>query len=424
MNEKLLQFIWQFQYFNQDQLHTDQGESLFIEKPGSWNHHQGPDFSEACIRLGNTRWVGSIEIHVAASDWYQHQHEKDFRYSRIILHVVWLADVCITDKNGQPIPTLVLQSRVPKLLLDRYQKIMDSGVQIPCAGFLPALHALGWAGWKERLVAERLERKAQQILQLFRQTGNNWEALIWRLLAANFGIGTNSLLFEMMAQNISYQLLARHRSQIHQLEALLMGQSNLLNDSFQDSYARLLQKEYRFLQKKYQLKPLVQQPAFLRMRPAGFPTLRLAQLAMLIHGSPHLFQPILEAADPDKLREWLQVTANDYWHYHYRFDDTGSYHPKTLGKQMADNLLINTAIPVLFAYGLYQKEYRYQEKAIEWLSKLPTEKNRILREWKQMGISGQSALDSQALIELTNNYCQYRRCLNCAVGNKILKNNL
>ncbi|MDE3253705.1 MAG: DUF2851 family protein, partial [Bacteroidota bacterium] len=361
---------------------------------------------------------------VLASDWYQHQHEKDNRYSRIILHVVWLADVCITDNNGQPIPTLVLQPRVPKLLLERYRNIMEAGVQIPCAGFLPALHALGWESWKERLAAERLQRKALQMLQLFQQTGNDWETLIWRLLAANFGIGNNSLLFEMMAQNLSYPLLARHRSQIHQLEALLMGQANLLNDSFRDSYACLLQKEYRFLQKKYQLQPLLQQPAFLRMRPAGFPTLRLAQLAMLIHGSPHLFQPILEAADPDKLRQWLQVTANDYWHYHFKFDDNGSYHPKTLGKQMADNLLINTAIPVLFAYGQYQKEDGYQQKAIDWLTKLPSEKNRILREWKQMGIPSPRALDSQALIELTNNYCLSRRCLDCAVGNKILKNNI
>lgn len=267
MNEKLLQFIWQFQYFNQEQLYTEQGERLQIEKSGNWNHHQGPDFSEASIRLGNTRWVGSIEIHVAASDWYLHQHETDLRYSRIILHVVWMADANIPDRNGNPIPTLVLQPRVPKILLERYQKMMNTEVQIPCASFLPALNELGWISWKERLAAERLERKAHQILQLFEQTGNNWEAVIWWLLAANFGIGNNSQLFEMMAQNLPVQLLAKHRSQIHQLEALLMGQANLLIDPVQDAYACLLQKEYRFLQKKYQLKPLAQQPAFLRMRP-------------------------------------------------------------------------------------------------------------------------------------------------------------
>ncbi len=424
MNEKLLQFIWQFQYFNKEQLFTEQGELLQVEKPGYWNHQQGPDFSEACIRLGATKWVGNIEIHICASHWFLHQHASDIRYTRIILHVVWVADMVIPDMNGNPIPTLVLQPLVPKVLLDRYQQMMEARANLPCAAFMPVLDELSWIAWKERLAAERLERKAVQVLQLFKQTGNHWEEVTWWLLAANFGTGINSQLFGMMAKTLPVQVLSRHRLQIHQLEAMLMGQSNLLNDTVQDDYARLLQKEYRFLRKKYRWSSPELQPAFLRMRPAGFPTLRLAQLAMLIHTSAHLFQTIREAAGTDAIRKWLMVTANDYWHYHYRFDEAGAYCPKKLGLQMADNLLINTMIPVLYTYGLYHQESLYQEKAIEWLSEIPAEKNRVLRHWKRLGIQSQHALDSQGLIELTNNYCLSRRCLDCALGNKILKNNV
>jgi hypothetical protein len=239
---------------------------------------------------------------------------------------------------------------------------------------------------------------------------------------ANFGIKVNSVLFEMMARSISTNLLGKHKNQIHQMEALLLGQANLLTGKYDDDYALLLQKEYRFLKKKYQLPPVSKKPAFLRMRPAAFPTVRLAQLAMLLFQSAHLFSVIKETKDCKKMLDSFMVTANDYWHYHYRFDELTAFQPKHLGKQMAENILINTVIPVLFAYGSYCKEDVYKEKAIQWLYELPKEQNRLTRQWQQLGIGHRSALDSQALIELTNQYCVNKRCLDCAVGNKVLKN--
>jgi hypothetical protein len=421
MNEKLLQFIWQFQYFNRQQLCTSQGESIQVEKPGMHNQHQGPDFSEAVIRIGQTKWVGNVELHLLASDWYKHKHESDKNYSNIILHVVWEEDAPVYDARGNIFPTLVLGQRIPKILLERYAQMMETMVMIPCHSFLPAIDNLSWCAWKERLGAERLERKSAQVLNALKQSNYNWEETCWWILAANFGTKINSALFEMAAKTLPVTLLAKHRNQIHQLEALLLGQSNLLAGKYTDDYALMLQKEYHFLRKKYHLPAVNKQPAFLRMRPAAFPTIRLAQLAMLLHSSAHLFSMIKEEKNGKKVLGTFMVTANDYWNYHYRFDEETAHQPKHLGRQMAENIMINTVIPVLFAYGMYSKDERCKEKAVQWLYELPAEQNKVTRQWQRSGVSNHSSLDSQALIELTNHYCLNRHCLDCAVGNGILK---
>ncbi len=421
MNERLLQFIWQFQYFNRQHLQTTQGEVLHIEKPGTLNQHQGPDFSEATIRIGTTKWVGNVELHILATDWYKHRHTEDRNYHNIILHVVWEEDGQVTDAKGYPIPTLVLQPLISNILIERYRQMMENLVVLPCRTFLPALDELGWFAWKERLAAERLERKSAQILLLLKQSNHHWEEVCWWMLASNFGIKVNSTLFEMVAKTISITTLSRHKNQIHQLEALLLGQANLLHGKYDDAYAQLLQKEYFFLVKKYGLTPVKKQPAFLRMRPATFPTIRLSQLAMLLHQTVNLFSVIKETTDSKQLQSLFMVTANDYWHYHYRFDEPAAYQPRQLGKQMAENILINTIIPLLFAYGLYSKEESYKERAMQWLYQLPAEENQLTKRWKLAGTTLTTAVDSQALIELTNHYCLHKRCLDCAVGNKILK---
>jgi hypothetical protein len=422
MNERLLQFIWQFQYFNRQSLCTTTGEPLVIEKPGTWNHHQGPDFSAAMIRIGNTKWIGNIELHLRSSDWNKHEHHADERYHNIILHVVWEDDLPLRDQYDQLVHTLVLGQRIPRLLLERYEQMMHTVASIPCFSYLPALSNLAWAAWKERLAAERLERRSKQVLEQLQQSGGNWEETCWQQTASGFGIRVNADLFEMVARSLPLAVLGKHRNQLQQLEALLMGQANLLAGRYEDAYAVLLQREYRFLRKKYQLQQINKQPAFLRMRPAAFPTLRLAQLAVFLQRCNGIFALIKESAGSKSVMDMLMVTANDYWHYHYVFDEETVFQPKQLGKQMAVNILINSVIPVLFAYGLHTGEQVYRDRAIRWLYELPPEQNQLTKKWKP--VTNQSALDSQALIELTNNYCTYKRCLDCAVGNKILKNDV
>lgn len=422
MNERLLQFIWQFQYFSRSSLHTTDGEILHIEKPGILNRHQGPDFSEAVIRIGNTRWAGNVELHVLSSDWHRHRHAGDKRYANIILHVVWENDCMIKDNQGNIFPTLELHQLVPKLMLEKYAAMMQQAYGFPCSSFLPAMDELHWVAWKERLAAERLERKAAAVLEKLGNTGHHWEECCWQLLAANFGVRINSRLFEQVAQTVPVTLLAKHRHQLHQLEALLLGQANLLQGRFSDDYAKMLRKEFRFLSAKYKLPLIHLQPAFLRMRPAAFPTVRLAQLAALLQKQPFLFAMVKETSDAAALRTVFRVTPGEYWSHHFRFDEPATFSPRQLGAQMADNLMINTVIPILFAYGLYTGENNYKDRAIQWLLELPAEQNRICSSWEAMGIQNQHALDSQALLELTNHYCHEKRCLDCMVGNRIMKN--
>ncbi len=420
MTEKLLQFIWHLQYFNRSELQTEQGEPLQIIHSGTWNSNQGPDFLSAKIRIGETTWAGNIELHMLTSDWFRHCHQTDSNFQNIILHVVWKNDEP-TATSHYYLPVFELQSRVSVLLLQRYEDWMNSVRFVPCEKSLPVVNELTWLKWKERLLVERLQRKSTYILQLYQQNIQHWEETFWWMIARNFGIRVNADAFEAIAHSIPINILTKHKGQIHQLEALLFGQAGLLNARFKEDYPRMLQKEYRFLQKKYRLQKVFVPLKFLRMRPSAFPSVRLAQLTMLIHNATHLFSKIKEIRLLKEVRDLLDITANDYWHYHYRFGELSDYKIKSLGEDMVNNILINTIVPVLYAYGAYHNEDTYKNKALCWLEEIAPENNRITKGWKETGISNHKAYDSQALIELKTQYCDHKRCLECGVGNALLK---
>ena len=417
MTERLLQFIWQFQYFNKNELTTAAGERLQIIKAGQLNYNQGPDFNDAQIRIGNTTWAGSTELHVRTTDWIRHNHQIDTNYNNVILHVVWEHDESIDQ-----LPVLELRNRVPGLLLCRYEELMRANGFIPCENSIQRVQEITWVGWKDRLIAERLLRKTQLIEGYLLQNHYHWEETCWWLLARNFGMKVNADAFEAVARSIPLTILAKQKHQIHQIEALLFGQAGLLENNFTDDYPILLQREYRLHQKKYNLKPAGVPLFFLRMRPGNFPTIRLAQLAMLVHISAHLFSRIKEAARISDIREWFDINANDYWHYHYMFDEYSPFRVKKLGSSMIDNIVINTIVPLVFAYGLYHGEEQLKKKALQWLEQTSSEQNSIVEGFVRLGIPNGTAFDSQALIELKNQYCDSRKCLDCALGNFILKN--
>lgn len=416
MTERLLQFIWQFQYFNKGELKTTSGEELQIIFPGTYNTNQGPDFTDAKIKIGNTTWAGNIELHLRASDWNKHNHQNDKNYNNVVLHVVWEND--FPDYN---IPVLNLENRIARSLLQRYEELMNAQGFIACERSVSSTKPIALQSWKERLLAERLIRKSAIVETYLDQNNHHWEETFWWLLARNFGIKINADAFESMAKSIPVNILAKHKNQIHQLEALLMGQANLLHGKFSEDYPVMLQKEYEFYKKKYALKPATLTPFFLRMRPGNFPTIRLAQLAMLIHNSEHLFSKIKETGSLKDVKSWLDVTANDYWHYHYRFDEPSGFKKKNLGTAMIDNILINTVCTVLFAYGHFHKEQKYKDKAVRWLEEITAESNSITKGFQQLGLENKNAHDSQAFIELKNEYCTKKKCLDCAIGNALLK---
>jgi hypothetical protein len=416
MTEKLLHYIWQFGYFNKSALSTTTGQPLQVLFAGAYNIHQGPDFLDAKIKIGNLILAGSIELHIKTSDWRKHKHSNDENYKNVILHIVWEH-----DEEAHHLPVLALQTRVSSILLDKYQQLMLSASFIPCGALIQTIKSITWQSWKERLLAERLIRKGVVVENHLQQNNYHWEETFWWMLARNFGIKVNADAFEAIARSISINLLAKHKSQLLQLEALLLGQAGLLTENFIDDYPLMLQKEYLFLKGKYQLQPIHQPVLFLRMRPGNFPTIRLAQLAALVHRSAHLFSKIKEADTITELKGMLEVTANDYWHYHYKFDVQGQYKEKHLGSTMLDNIIINTIVPVLFAYGHYHNEDKYKQKSLQWLEQIEPEANTITNGFKKLGIANRNSYDSQALIELKNNYCTQKRCLQCSVGNALLK---
>lgn len=417
MTERLLQFIWQFQYFNNSELTTTAGEFIQIIFPGQYNTNQGPDFADAKIRIGKATWAGTVELHIKTSDWTKHNHQQDKNYNNVILHVVWE-----DDKAGNNLPVLELKGRVSKILLHRYEELMNADAFIPCEKNIHSVRKIVWKSWKDRILAERLLRKAAIVDNYLQQNKYHWEETFWWLLAKNFGIKVNSEAFEAIARSVPVNILAKHKNQVHQLEALLLGQAGLLEEKFTGDYPLMLQKEYRFLQNKYRLKPISMPLHFLRMRPVNFPTIRLAQLTMLVHQSVHLFSKVKEVHSIKEIKQWFDVTANDYWHYHYRFDEQSAFKKKKLGNAMIDNIIINTIAPVLFAYGSYHKEQAYKDKALQWLESIAAEANSITKGFQRMGVDIKSAFDSQALIELKNEYCTKKRCLDCGVGNVLLKN--
>ncbi len=416
MNERLLQFIWQFQYFNKGELLTTSGEKIHITFPGQYNTNQGPDFSDAKIKIGITTWAGTVEIHIKTTDWTKHNHQRDKNYSNVILHVVWENDGEVNE-----VPVLELKQRVSKILLKRYEELMNTGSFIPCEKNINTVKELTWKSWKERLLVERLLRKASIVEMHLSQNNYHWEETFWWMLARNFGIKVNADAFEAIAKSIPINVLAKHKNQVHQLEALLLGQAGLLQEKFTEAYPQLLQKEYKFLREKYSLIQIHQPVHFLRMRPGNFPTIRLAQLAMLIKASAHLFSKVKDTNSLKDVVKWFDVTANDYWHYHYRFDEATAFKKKNLGAAMIDNIIINTVVPVLFAYGNYHQEEKYKSKAIKWLEETKAEANNITKGFQKIGVENKNAFDSQALIELRNEYCIRKRCLDCAIGNSLLK---
>jgi len=260
-------------------------------------------------------------------------------------------------------------------------------------------------------------------MQTYASTGNHWEETLYRRLARNFGFSLNALPFESLAQSLPLNILLKHRDNLLQIEALLFGQAGMLADeNIKDSYYIELRKEYLYLQKKYNLKPVERFLwKFLRLRPINFPTLRIAQFAALMHQNEHLFSQIIEANSVDALEKLFELQASVYWDTHYLFGKDSPKRNKSFGKTSLRAILINTVVPFLFVYGKARGKEDFCTRAVNLLENLPPERNSILTQWTELGVRNPNAYSSQALLQLYNEYCQPRRCLFCAIGNKIVK---
>jgi hypothetical protein len=420
VNEALFQFIWQYSLYNVIGLHTTDGEPLTVMHCGRLNRDAGPDFLEAKIKVGETILVGNVELHIKSSDWLRHGHQHDAAYQHLILHVVNEDDVAGVAGNT---PVLVLKDHIPADVIARYAGLMKTLGKLPCAGQHLQVRDITKEGWLSRLLAERWEQKLADWNVLLENSAEDWRNLLYWRMAANFGFKTNATPFLMLAQSLPLNIPTKHKDNLMQIEALFFGQAGMLNDDFVDDYPRELQREYDYLKKKYKLKPIATHLwKFLRMRPANFPTIRIAQFAALVHKSLHLFSQIIEIHSVKEIEPLLDVTASVYWETHFQFDvPQDRAVKKSLGKTSLHNIIINTVAPIQFLYAARQDTYKLQERALQLLEAVPAEENNITRLWADNGWIAANAAQSQALIQLYNNYCSPRRCLECTVGLNIIK---
>lgn len=422
IKEDLIHYIWRTKRFELSNLQTTAEESIEVQDFGKHNPNAGPDFLNAKIKIGNTLWAGNVEMHIRSSDWIKHKHNKDRAYDNVILHVVLEEDLTIYRGTGETIPCLELRKRIPLRLANTYQKLKNNEHWIPCQHHFYEVNDMTKNMWLDRMMVERLEQKTKMIELELARNNNDWEETFYWFLARNFGVKVNAEPFEWLAKSLPLKILAKHKNNLHQVEALLFGQAALLHETLEDEYPKNLLKEYEFLKKKHRLQPISGVAwKFMRLRPANFPTIRIAQFATLIHQSVHLFSKILEAETIEQIEGLFRVNLSDYWLTHYVFDKPSSERNKSLGRSTIHLLIINTIAPFLFFYGSQRGIKEQCDKALRLLERLPPESNKIISGWKQLGMNPRSAYDTQALIQLKNNFCNANACLDCAVGNSILK---
>lgn len=423
MNEDLLHYVWKFQLFNHNNLKLTSGEDIEIIKPGSHNFDSGPDFFNGQIKIDQTTWAGNVEIHTLSSHWFLHNHQSNEAYDKIILHVVWQDDKPVKQSNGYLIPTIELKGLVSKSVIEKYEDLKKSKVWIPCENEIDKVDSIVVQQAKNRTLIERLERKTDRILQVLSLTNNDWEETFYHFLAKYFGFKTNAVPFELLATSAEFKIIRKLQANSTQLLALLFGQAGFLNSELKDAYPSELKKEYDFLKRKFQLKPLeVSLWKFMRMRPSNFPTIRIAQFGAIYLKNSQLFQSILEADSISELVKLFEVKSDNYWENHFRFDVVSKQKStKNLGRSSINLLIINVVTPFLFIYGKKVGNEEYVEKSFKFLENLPAEKNSIIKKWNALGVNTESSFDSQALIQLKNEYCDPKKCLNCAIGNFILK---
>ena len=422
MNEAFLHYLWRFQKFTHRNFKTPGGESIEILFPGYWNHGSGPDFKEAKLYIAGIQWSGSVELHLKSSDWYRHHHHKDAQYDNVILHVVWEHDITVCYPNGKPIPVLQIHSYVNPEVEKKYQT--SFGLQpkfIPCEQHIKEFSKGRWIPFLERLFIERLEAQVAQIQQLLKKHKNDWEAVFFEKLSKGFGLNVNGEAFLTMAQHLSIQNILKRKHELFQIEALFFGQLGLLHPPFSDFYHEKLTQQYQYLKQLHKLPtPSSSAVQFSRLRPANFPTVRIAQLSSIYAKHGTLFQSLINAKSLSESMAIFSVEPSEYWKTHYNFGIEGKPKTKKISRSFFDLIAINTILPIRFAYSRYVG-VSSQDSILEWITKIPLERNRIISAFRDFDLPLPHAGTSQAVLHLYKNYCLKRLCLNCQVGSFLIK---
>lgn len=416
MNERFLYYLWENRLINKG-LTTSFGQAVEIVNPGYRNLDSGPDYLEARIRIGGTLWAGQVEIHVRTSDWNRHGHQRDKAYNNVVLHVVYEDDSRVND-----IPVLSLKGHFDERLFQNYQQFIGAQRWIACERSICDIQPFTIHTWLERMAVERVEEKTVTVTKMLIANHHDWEETFYRLLLRYFGMKVNNEAFETLASLLPFKTLLKHADQLTQLEAMLLGCAGFLETDSDEDYIMLLKREFAVMRSKFNLLTMpVERWRLMRMRPGNFPAIRLAQMAQLIHKNGTLFSRIRTASDTSEVKALFDVTASDYWETHYRLGVLSDSKPKHLGEATADVLIINAVVPLLFCYGKLHKDESFCETALQFLEETEAENNAIVRQFKKYGIKADNAMQTQALLHLYNMYCKRKRCLECRIGNILLR---
>ena len=422
--ESLLHFIWQFRLFDESKLKFIDGAAVRVVSPGMHHRDAGPDFRNARLQTDDALWVGNVESHIRSSDWYRHQHQTDEAYDYVIAHVVFENDALVSNRSGVAVPCIELKDVIPPLLFERYRTLMSGMFDIPCSG-IGRTDVLTLHNWLDRLLVERLESRSDQVKKILEICKFDWQETLHVFIFRAMGMQVNQLPFEMLARNVPAGLLRQYAGSTYKLESILLGCAGFLSAESRDVYTDELKSEFEFLRKKHRLKVMeLSLWKFLRMRPMNFPTIRIAQLASMYSTQTMSPSELSKLKDVRALRDFFSCRASPYWDAHYRLGESSAFRPKTPGKQAIENALINAVIPLMFEYARHRGDSVLRERCLEWLYELKPENNQVVRAWIRPGIEPDSAAASQALLQLKRFYCDERRCLDCAVGHKLLKDTL
>jgi hypothetical protein len=421
MKEAFLHYIWKYKKIDVLKLRTIANEDIQIITVGQYLEKAGPDFFNAQLIIGNQKWAGNVEIHLKSSDWYVHNHERDEAYENVILHVVWEHDTEIFRKDNSTIPVLELKNYVDQELVNKYDSLVTPKSWIFCENDIRDVDSFTFKNWQDRLFLERLERKSLPILELLSETNSDWEAVLFCLLAKNFGLNTNGESFLKMATAIPFSVIRKECSDVINLEALFFGSIGLLGVEKEDTYFKDLQNRFAYLKHKHGLENNnFETIQFFKHRPDNFPTIRLAQLASLYHHQLNLFSQIIDLKSIKDSYAIFEVYVSKYWEVHYVFDKVSPFKRKKISRSFIDLILINTVIPLSFSYRKSLGK-DIVEDLIAFLYEVPSEKNIIIDKFDSFGIQSNNAFDSQSLIQLKNEYCNKSRCMECVVGASLLK---
>ena len=434
--EILLHYCWKHRLLPLGELRTTEGHVVEVIDPGLLNHDAGPDFFNAKIRIDGIEWAGNVEIHDHSRDWYRHGHETDAAYNNVILHVVADADTDdVRTAEGKRLPQFVIS--VPERVKQNYEELLSTDSYPPCYRIIPELKPLFVHSWMAALQTERLQQKTEEVNTRLEQLNGDWEHAYFVTLARSIGFGSNSDILEMWARNLPLQAVAHHRDDIFQVEAMFYGQAGMLNvaavrermklETAADDYFQRLSNEYEYLSHKFRLNGNSTATAgaypwkFMRMRPQNYPHIRIAQLARLYHEGRTSLMQLVECDSVDKIRRLLRCGVSPYWEDHYTFGHDSTHNTKQLSKSSLDVLIINCAIPMIFAYGRSAAKESLCERAFDLLDELKAENNNITRMWQEVGLQVKTAGDSQALIQLKKRYCDRKDCLRCRIGYEYLR---